>query len=503
MNLNKLEKDCIVDMKNVKTNNKVVFVNLAIDSGYNGVNHGIATLVPIARDFFYDVECFDIRHEISTDEFVAKIVNTVPSIVGFSTTSHQVQFLIRYSKTLKEESDVLQIAGGVGSTLDWEIVLGESSVVGCCIGEGEKPFTDLLALHAGQMKFEEVEGFYWKIEEQVVRNKIPNVIENLSTLAFPDYSIFTRDVVVQDGVLSLMLTRGCPFNCNYCCNKALGSIYPNRRGYFRLPPVDYCINLIKEIVRKYPETALIGFEDDLLIANYSWFLEFALRYKEEVGLPYRMAVRAESVSGEIVKAMKESGCVEASLGLESGNETVRRKTLNRKYTNAMLLEKCRLIKESGIPLFTFNIVGFPMETIEQMEETFAVNKRVGPGSGVCTFFHPYRNTTLYEICEKNGLLKTEDGSITNTNYNTRPGIRMNPELEKTCIAIKLKMTKYFARQRYLTKMATLPDGLEKYLLTGFYWFRYQAEVHSGIKKIAPVGTIKNVVKKIVKGKALR
>ena len=131
INLNKLESQ-IINMRNEKQNAKMVFVNLAIDCGYNGVNHGIATLVPIARKFSYDVECLDIRYEISTDEFVAKIVNTTPSIVGFSTTSHQVQFLIKYSKALKERSDVLQIAGGVGSTLDWDIVLVESGVAGCC-----------------------------------------------------------------------------------------------------------------------------------------------------------------------------------------------------------------------------------------------------------------------------------------------------------------------------------------------------------------------------------
>ena len=88
------------------TNKKMVFVNLAIDCGFNGVNHGIATLVPIARDFSYNVECLDIRCEMSTNEFVAKIVNSAPSIIGFSITSHQVQYLIKYSKALKERSDV-------------------------------------------------------------------------------------------------------------------------------------------------------------------------------------------------------------------------------------------------------------------------------------------------------------------------------------------------------------------------------------------------------------
>ena len=359
-----------------------------------------------------------------------------------------------------------------------------------------------LGLHAGRMEFEEVEGFYWKINGQVVKNQLPNVTEDLSTLAFPDYSVFARDVVVQDGTLSLMLTRGCPFNCNYCCNRALGSIYPTKKGYFRLPPVSYCINLIKEIVRQYPETMFIGFEDDLLIANHSWFLDFARRYKEEVGLPYRIAVRVESVTSEIVKAMKDSGCVEASLGLESGNAMFRKEMLNRKYTNAMLLEKCHLIKDIGIHLFTFNIVGFPTETIEQMEDTFVLNKRVGPESGVCTFFHPYRNTALYEICEQNDLLKTADGPMENTNYNTRPGIKMNPELERSCIATKLKMMKYFARQRFIARMANLPEGLKKYPLVAFFWFRYQAQVHAGIKKIVPIPIIKNVVKKILGGETL-
>jgi len=484
-------------MKRAQENKKIIFVNLSIDCGYNGVNHGIATLVPIARDFSYDVECLDIKNEISTDEFVAIILKATPSIVGYSTTSHQVQFLIKYSKALKAKSDKLQIAGGVGATLDWKIILKESSVSRCCIGEGEKPFTDFLRLHTNKKNFKGAEGFYWNNNGQIDKGLIPSVVKDLSTLAFPDYSVFERDVVVDDGTLKIMLTRGCPFKCSYCCNEALSSIYPTGEGYFRIPPVYYCIGLIKEIVRQYPETTVIQFDDDLLIGNKGWFIDFSKRYKDEVGLPYQILVRVESVSKEIIDAMKESGCVRASLGLESGNEKVRKKILKRKYTNDMLLEKCRMIKDSGIYLFTFNIVGFPLETVEEMKETFEINKLISPESGVCSFFHPYRNTALYEITKKNNLLKNSSGLIENTNYNTCPGIKMPRELERACIAINLEMTKYFSRQKWLAQLDGLPKGFKKYPLFCFYWGRYISQTYPFVKKILIGSGAKYFAKKVL------
>ena len=39
---------------------RFLFVNLAIDCGYTGVNHGIAYLAPVVKKHGYDVRCMHL-----------------------------------------------------------------------------------------------------------------------------------------------------------------------------------------------------------------------------------------------------------------------------------------------------------------------------------------------------------------------------------------------------------------------------------------------------------
>ena len=106
----------------------------------------MAYLVTVVKKHSYNVSCLDLRHEISDEEFRKEIDNLNPSIVAFSLTSQQLKYLKKYSKAIENYPAILQIAGGVGSTLDPEGILSHSSVKGICIGEGEVPLAPLAPL---------------------------------------------------------------------------------------------------------------------------------------------------------------------------------------------------------------------------------------------------------------------------------------------------------------------------------------------------------------------
>jgi radical SAM superfamily enzyme YgiQ (UPF0313 family) len=423
---------------------KFLFVNLSIESGYYGVNHGIAYLVPVVRRNSFKVFVLNIVNDISGDEFRKQIESLNPSIVGYSCTSLQIKYLIKYSNAIKDLSDILQIAGGVGPTLDPEGILSKSSVDGVVIGEGETPLDNLLKTGNEGGNIYCTKGFYWRREGKIESNVIPQFISDLSQLEFPDYTVFDKDVVQLVSSLNLMLSRGCPYSCNYCCNKAIKAVYPSTTGYFRVPSVEHSIGLIEEVIGQYPETRYIDFEDDLLIAKKSWFLSFANEYQKRIALPYRANVRTECIDVDIVKALKESGCDLVFLGLESGNEELRKRVLNRHYSNSQIIEKSRMIKNAGIMLFTFNMVGLPFETKQHLQDTFELNKKIGTDCGECTFFYPFPGTELYEVCKREGLLK--EGMETEempTNFSTRPVLRLTPEQEKESIRARKKLLNYF------------------------------------------------------------
>ncbi len=100
-----------------------LFVNLSVDSGYYGVNHGIAYLVPIVRKHSYTARLLHIGVDMDEEEFRERIRELNPSIIAYSFTSPQVKFLEKYSKAAKDLPGILQIAGGVGATVSPEEVL--------------------------------------------------------------------------------------------------------------------------------------------------------------------------------------------------------------------------------------------------------------------------------------------------------------------------------------------------------------------------------------------
>jgi len=252
----------------------------------------------------------------------------------------------------------------------------------------------------------------------------------------------------------------------------LGEVYPSSKGYFRMFSVEYSIRLLEGLIKQYPEAECIEFQDDVLMANKTWFKNFSDEYRKRINLPYETCARVECLSPDIVEMLKQSGCTRIMLGLESGNEDLRTNLLNKKFTNSMLIEKCAMAQAAGLKIFTFNIIGFPFEQRKEMEGTLELNKKVVPrNGGVCTFFYPYKGTKLYNICKENNLLKSDDEMLQITNYNTKPSIKMTPGQKKDCIHFQRKISRYLYKQQYLTEIAHLPSSLKKYFAATHYWIR--------------------------------
>ena len=105
------------------------------------------------------------------------------------------------------------------------------------------------------------------------------------------------------------------------------------------------INEIKNFVKLFPEIPTLYFDDDILPLRKSWFIEFAGKYKNEIGLPYWCNIRPNLISEEIVSALKDSGCIRVCIGIESGNGSLRLNIMKRDYTNDDLRRAFSIVKK--------------------------------------------------------------------------------------------------------------------------------------------------------------
>ena len=441
------EKQLPVGTKGAALDKRFLFASLCVDSGYHtGINHGIASLVPVVRKYSYQVSNLNIRSHQDFQQFTDHIIAFRPSIVGFSCTSNQLKYLIKCSAELQRYPEILQIAGGPASTLDHDIILSKTAVKGACIGEGEISLGSLLNNIDQGKDIYETQGFYWNTGNYIRRNAPINFVSDLSLLDYPDYTVFNDPPVSSCRHIFIVLSRGCPYNCYYCCNMAISTVYPSPRRYFRVPTVKYSMNVLRDLLRLNPSAESIIFEDDLLVSDKDWFIRFAKAYKEQIAIPYRVCIRVECITRDTVEALKRSGCFRVFIGLESGSEFIRYCVLNKRFTNKTLIDKCKMIKSAGIEILSLNMIGFPFEKKEHMRETLELNKEISPELGVCSFFYPYKGTELYRICQKENLLKSQEEMMEITNFNTRPAIKMDPVQEEDCIYFHKQLIDYFSQR---------------------------------------------------------
>lgn len=443
---------------------KIHFIYLDIDTGsYPGVNHGLASLSAVLKEDGHLVSLHHLSTREPEDNVVAKAVEAGADVIGFSFTTNQKKHIEKYSMAIFDKMETLQIAGGIHPTIAPLDALKTGLINGVCVGEGEHPLRELLKCIKDKKDFTHVPGFWWRLSDgHIVRNPVPPLGSEVDKMPLPDYSIFDTKRINSDssGWVAMMLIRGCPYNCYYCCNHVLRSIYPDKKYYVRLPRVERAIDIVKHNLAYYDKVVGINFADDMLIYRREWLGKFTELYKVNIGLPYTCNCRIEHLSDEVISTLRRSGCKTVYVGIESGNEWLRRNLLNRQHTNKEIVDCFERIRGHRMSVFAYNIVGFPFETREQMKETLLLNKKAKPTSGVVFYFYPYPATRLFDICKEFNLLTDKMERL--SGYLEGPAIKLTHCTERDCIR-QYNRLRLFLASRSLVSSLRLPEIFAKVL----------------------------------------
>jgi radical SAM superfamily enzyme YgiQ (UPF0313 family) len=153
------------------------------------------------------------------------------------------------------------------------------------------------------------------------------------------------------------------------------------------------------------------------------------------------------------------------LGLESGDEELRRTVLNRHYSNDQIYRAASLLRHSGLPFFTYNIFGFPFESRDQMKRTVEINRSVRPCAGQVSFFYPYPGTILHKMCKDNDLLISERMDEV-SGYFEQPVIKFPRCSLKDCVKLKNRLLLYMATRR-LSGILRIDNRFVDWIVFGF------------------------------------
>jgi p-methyltransferase len=200
---------------------------------------------------------------------------------------------------------------------------------------------------------------YYRNDRLVITNRVPE--DNSFAEDLIDWEHTPRQYLHP--VFPMRGSRGCPFKCGFC------NFGPGRA--FRLKPPEIFSKEIEALVNT-GIVKVIRFTDDNLFLDRKQAETYCRHIlKSAPGVQWTSFIRASSITRDNVTLLKDSGCVLAQIGIESGDRNIL-KAMNKRATPEMYLEAIDLLNSQGISTQLYIIIGYPRETRETIENTVAL-----------------------------------------------------------------------------------------------------------------------------------
>lgn len=368
--------------------------------------------------YFYNkflAKCFNYK-----DIIIDEIKNINPDLVGFSVLSDDFSWALSLSSFIKTRKNIPVIFGGLHPTLVPELVIKHDEVDYICIGEGEEAIGELADSLEHNDDGSHINNIWAKRNGRIVNNPIRRLNEKLDNLPFPDKDIFYQQypVFVRQSY-KIITSRGCPNACSYCYNSYLKKIYANNGKYLRRRSVD---NVISELIiakQKY-KSKIITFLDDTFVCDDDWLNEFAEKYRKAISLPFFCTIHPSFVNKKNVRLLKMSGCKVVNMGVQDLSEVIRGKILNRNDNNIDIKRAIRLIKKSGIFIYTTVILGLPTQREKELRDTIITLNEYRPDVADSNWLRYYPKTSILESAVEHNILTRDDIERINNSYEFKP-----------------------------------------------------------------------------------
>jgi hypothetical protein len=265
------------------------------------------------------------------------------------------------------------VCGGTAVTHAWKI-LRERRLAGlfesadaCVVSDGETAFLEILReLQAGRVPVGLPNTI--PLSGDVRQDSFQPTLfyEDLDKHPAPDYSLLRHDLYFSPhACVPYSPTRGCYWNkCTFC---DIGLHFGTPASPWRQRSLD----LVVEDLRLVSRTASFVYLAVDVMAPAGVFKLAKAIIGAGIELKWATQMRPErGFNAELCRALKASGCVSVSLGLESGCQRVLDR-INKGVRTGEVEPTLRAFSVAGIPLQIMAITGFPGETAEEAKESIA------------------------------------------------------------------------------------------------------------------------------------
>ncbi len=432
---------------------------------------GLAYLGGSMRDAGLHVEILDAPAlGLHVHDVVAKIADGGYQLVGMTLLTPMFSAVRQLAEAIKSRSPEVTIAvGGPHPTVLPMRTLTELSAVDIvCVGEGEKTIVEIASALAGDGELAGVRGICYRRKGEIMMTPPRAFEQDLDSIAAPARDLLpmeryrlTASRTKGSGYCpTVIVARGCPFNCQYCSH-TFGRT-------FRHHSVGRILWELRDLKENYGVTQ-VNLEADTLTLDrgfISGLCEAMIR--EGLGLEWTCESRVDTVDEDLLKLMKKAGCWQISYGVESGSQRLL-DLIQKGVTKEKVRETYALTHKTGITIRSFFMLGLPTETREESMETIRFAIELDSLWAQFTVTIPYPGTPMFQELDAKGKIAHHNWS----DYNTWGGWAdkrlpyiTDGRTEQELKALqKEALRRYYLRPKVLIRFlstVTSPSDLIKY-----------------------------------------
>lgn len=362
---------------------------------------GLGYLAAVLEAEGHQVAIFDLGLEPKTpiSEDIQQIVASAPDLIGLTAMTNNYHSAEAIMAGIRERLNCPIVIGGPHVTLFPERIAMDSKVDYVVYGEGEetlRELVDVLARNgheppAGALRA--IQGLCFREGGEVVCNPPRPLIKDLDRLPFPSRHLFALErypLYAPNGerMVTVLSSRGCPFNCSYCFKGIVGRTYRQRSP-------DSIIAEIRHL-REHYGYRHVYFIDDLFTIDRRRLTAITERMiAEKLDIRWQCLARVDRVTPETLQLMYRAGCREVHYGIETGNPDML-EALGKRITIEQVRQAVSWTTKAGILAKGYFMLGLPGDTEETMEQTIRFASELELDQAMFSMTTPFPGTRLWD-----------------------------------------------------------------------------------------------------------
>jgi len=404
------------------------------------INLGLACLAGALKSSGFPVLILDLnRYPLDDKVLLQRTRRFAPSLVGVSVKTATALEGARVARLLSDEVPAARVlAGGPHVTLAAESYVRDNPAVDYALmGEAEHSIVRLARALELDEDVRTVPGLVFRRDGAVVVNAWQPP-DDLDSLALPDLDAI--DGFDWAGFrYPIVTSRGCPFECIYCCvNKLTGS---------RLWRARSAANVVDELETVAGDKGVTAFEiwDDNFTLNLPRAKEICrLILSRGLKLSWycHNGIRADRVDAELAGLMARAGCTSVAFGVESGHpETFA--SINKGEPLSAVVKAVKTVTKAGIKAVGYFLIGLPGDTLQKFVESVRFQRSLPLSHYVFGMLIPYPKTPVWDIVATRGRMLCDIMETQHFSDAIVPVSFELPEFPKKDMVRAYYITKYF------------------------------------------------------------